>query len=219
MWAERALRLRRDEQGFAVMASMLITSILMVFTISMLATGVHLTQASVRDRSWNAALQVAEAGVDLAVYELGVDATYTGTGSSEGTGNRTSGHRLSWLPYFLTEALRLVHELVSHVSHFLSTHVHTAQERDELLTVHPESHGDNHDEQKRSNEAGAGSEDSTVEGDSDEQEHRGNQILHDVGNDLLKPAKHDLLSSTWMHSEEEEYRSEGHHDDCNDVVH
>jgi hypothetical protein len=74
-------RLRDDERGFAVLTAVMLTTVLMLFTMSMLATGVHLTTASVRDRNWNSALQVAEAGVDRAVYELSKDTTYTGTGT------------------------------------------------------------------------------------------------------------------------------------------
>lgn len=78
MWRDR--RPLRGEDGFAVMASMIMITVMMLFTVTMLATGVQLTSASVRDRNWSAALQVAEAGVDHAVYSLGLDPTYAGTG-------------------------------------------------------------------------------------------------------------------------------------------
>ncbi len=71
-----------DEAGFALVATMIAVSILSVLTMGMLATGIHVEQATQRDRRWNDALQVAEAGVDLALYERTVNASYTGTGSS-----------------------------------------------------------------------------------------------------------------------------------------
>lgn len=83
MWTERAIlaivrRLRRED-GFAMVTTMVVASVMMLFTMGMLATGIHLTDATVRDRRWNTALQVAEAGLDHAVYAIGQDDTYAGT--------------------------------------------------------------------------------------------------------------------------------------------
>lgn len=79
MLAERIRRTLRREDGFAVMTAMVLSTVMMIMTVGMLATGLHLTNASVRDRNWNAALAVAEAGVDRAVYELTKSGSYAGT--------------------------------------------------------------------------------------------------------------------------------------------
>ena len=71
----------RGEDGFAMVAAVTLTSVMMIFTIGMLATGIHLTEATVRDESWNRALQVAEAGVDHALYMLETEPTYLGSGA------------------------------------------------------------------------------------------------------------------------------------------
>jgi hypothetical protein len=78
MSVRRALR---NEDGFAMITTIVVASVMMIFTMGMLATGLHLTDATVRDRRWNTALQVAEAGLDHAVYTIGQDDTYTGTGT------------------------------------------------------------------------------------------------------------------------------------------
>lgn len=80
MWTERLRRSLAREDGFAVITAVVVASVMMLFTLGMLATGIHLTGATVRDRSWNTALQVAEAGLDHAVYEVGQDSAYAGTG-------------------------------------------------------------------------------------------------------------------------------------------
>lgn len=67
-----------SEDGFAMIAAVTISSVLMVFTLAMLATGVHLTGATSRDVDWNGALSVAEAGVDRAVHELTNNPAYAG---------------------------------------------------------------------------------------------------------------------------------------------
>jgi hypothetical protein len=82
MWADRARLVRDDESGFAMITALVMSSVMMLFTVGMLATGLHLTSATVRDRRWNTALQVAEAGLDRAVYEIGKDETYAGTGAN-----------------------------------------------------------------------------------------------------------------------------------------
>lgn len=76
-----ACRFRDDESGFAMVAAVTLSSMLMVLTVSMLGSGLHLQQATVRDVSWNTAMTLAEAGVDRAVYEVTKDATYAGTGT------------------------------------------------------------------------------------------------------------------------------------------
>lgn len=81
MWAERLRRARNgEERGFAMIVAMLVTTIVLVMTLGMLATGIHLQTATARDLRWNRALQVAEAGVDRAVYELQKSDAYTGSG-------------------------------------------------------------------------------------------------------------------------------------------
>lgn len=83
MFLDRYRKLRAaaaDEGGFAMIAAITISSVLMVFTMAMLATGMHLQQSTVRDADWNEALSVAEAGVDRAVHELTSNPAYAGTG-------------------------------------------------------------------------------------------------------------------------------------------
>lgn len=70
----------RGEDGYAVVVAIVLVSVLMVMTTTMLAIGTHLNVATVRDSNWNAALQVAEAGIDRALYELTADPGWTGTG-------------------------------------------------------------------------------------------------------------------------------------------
>src|SRR5688572_30555549 len=81
MWVDRVRDAIRADDGFAMMTAMVVSSVMMIFTVGMLATGIHLTEQTVRDRSWNTALQVAEAGLDHAVYEIQLDPTYAGTGT------------------------------------------------------------------------------------------------------------------------------------------
>lgn len=81
MWAS-ARSTHEDEGGFAVLVAVMTTTLMLIFTVGMLATGVHLNTASVRDRSWNTALQAAEAGVDHAVYQLAKGTGWTGTGAT-----------------------------------------------------------------------------------------------------------------------------------------
>jgi hypothetical protein len=81
MWVSRRLH---EEDGFAMVMTMVVVSVMMLFTMGMLATGLHLTDATVRDERWNTALQVAEAGLDHAVYTIGQDDTYLAAeGASE----------------------------------------------------------------------------------------------------------------------------------------
>ncbi|MBA3303174.1 MAG: hypothetical protein H0U26_04800 [Acidimicrobiia bacterium] len=76
----RPRRADRGEEGIALVVTMVVITIVMMLTIGMLATGVHLDQATARDRRYNLALQVAEAGVDQAAYQLKLASTYPGTG-------------------------------------------------------------------------------------------------------------------------------------------
>jgi hypothetical protein len=71
-------RFRADEDGYAMVLAIVLTSVMMVFTLGMMNTAVHLETQTVRDVSWNRALDVAEAGVDRALYEIGKSPTYTG---------------------------------------------------------------------------------------------------------------------------------------------
>lgn len=71
-------RIRRDEGGYALVLAVTLSALMMVFTLGMMETGVHLETQTVRDVSWNRALNVAEAGVDRALYELGKDPSYAG---------------------------------------------------------------------------------------------------------------------------------------------
>lgn len=82
MWADRLRTALHRDDGFAMVTAIIVSSVLMMFTMGLMATGLHLTDATTRDRSWNIALQVAEAGVDFATYTLGIDDTYVGTGGS-----------------------------------------------------------------------------------------------------------------------------------------
>ncbi|MBA3303528.1 MAG: polymer-forming cytoskeletal protein [Acidimicrobiia bacterium] len=70
-WRRRA----DEEDGFALIVVMVVISIVTVMTIGMLATGLHLEQATTRDRRYGAALQVAEAGVERALYDLATGTT------------------------------------------------------------------------------------------------------------------------------------------------
>jgi hypothetical protein len=69
------------EGGYAMILAIILSGMLMVMTIGMLGTGVHLQGATAKDASWNDSLRAAEAGVDRAVYELTKSSSYVGTGS------------------------------------------------------------------------------------------------------------------------------------------
>jgi hypothetical protein len=78
--------MRRDsEGGFAMVVSMLVVTVLLVMTMGLLASGLHLQAATARDVRWNKALQVAEAAVDQAVYHLSTDPTYGASGPVTGS--------------------------------------------------------------------------------------------------------------------------------------
>ena len=79
MWADRVRKVFRRDDGFAMVTAMVVSSVMMLFTIGLMATGLHLETATVRDRSWNVALQVAEAGIDRAMYAVSQDPMYAGT--------------------------------------------------------------------------------------------------------------------------------------------
>ena len=74
-WRRRAER----DDGFAMIVVMVVISIVTIMTIGMIATGLHLDQATARGRRHSLALQVAEAGIDQAVYQLSQDGLYPGT--------------------------------------------------------------------------------------------------------------------------------------------
>lgn len=78
------MRPRRDG-GFAMVVSMLVVTVLLVMTMGLLASGLHLQAATARDVRWNKALQVAEAAVDQAIYHLSTDATYAAGGPVTGS--------------------------------------------------------------------------------------------------------------------------------------
>ena len=61
---------RREEQGYAMVISVVVASVAIVLVSAILAQGLHLLQATTRDRRWNNALQVAEAGIERTVVEL-----------------------------------------------------------------------------------------------------------------------------------------------------
>lgn len=71
---------RRDENGFAMIVSMVVATVAIVLVTAILAQGVHLLEATTYDRKWNNSLQVAEAGVEATVVELIRDPTDTGLG-------------------------------------------------------------------------------------------------------------------------------------------
>jgi hypothetical protein len=75
-WRRRA----EPDDGFALIVVMVVISIVTIMTIGMIATGLHLDQATARGRRHSVALQAAEAGLDQAVYQLSEDGLYTGTG-------------------------------------------------------------------------------------------------------------------------------------------
>ena len=61
---------RRDENGYAMVVSMVVASVAIVLATAILAQGIHLLESTTRDRRWNNALQVAEAGIERTVVEL-----------------------------------------------------------------------------------------------------------------------------------------------------
>lgn len=61
---------RREENGYAMVISVVVASVAIVLVTAILAQGLHLLQATTRDRRWNNALQVAEAGMERTVVEL-----------------------------------------------------------------------------------------------------------------------------------------------------
>ena len=73
----RRLR-RRDESGVALVMSVVVSMVALTLVTALLAAGLHLNTATTRERKWQLALQVAEAGVERAVAELNVDLTYPG---------------------------------------------------------------------------------------------------------------------------------------------
>lgn len=79
MWRRKEQQPATGEDGYAMIIAVILLSIMMVMTGGMMATGLHLDAATAKDATWNAALAVAEAGIDQALYELGQNPNYTGT--------------------------------------------------------------------------------------------------------------------------------------------
>jgi hypothetical protein len=73
---------RPDEGGYALAVTVMVTFSMLILALGTVTSGIRLDAASARDSRWNLALQVAEAGVDHALFELTSSTSYTGTGSS-----------------------------------------------------------------------------------------------------------------------------------------
>ena len=78
-------RLRRDESGMSMIVVVVLATVMLVLSVTVIATALHSDDASARDSSWNKALAVAEAGVELsfdsaaqAVFDTGVANTSLG---------------------------------------------------------------------------------------------------------------------------------------------
>ncbi len=69
-------RARRREEGFALIAVMVSTTILALLAAAIVAYGVGSMSISRHDENWNAALAAAEAGVDDYVYRLNANGNY-----------------------------------------------------------------------------------------------------------------------------------------------
>jgi hypothetical protein len=84
-----ALRLRREETGFAMVTAVILMAVLGTASAFIMAEGTHDNFGTGRGRSWVQALHVAESGVEQAISKLqSSSATYTGTFSgsvSEGS--------------------------------------------------------------------------------------------------------------------------------------
>lgn len=73
-------RLHGDhEGGFAMIATVLVALIMSMLTITMLSTGWNQERATVRDRGYNTGLQVAEAGLNVALQQIAKTPGYAGT--------------------------------------------------------------------------------------------------------------------------------------------
>ena len=60
----------RDERGFALVAVMTTTSVLMLLAVAVVGYGVGSQNLTRHDQNWNAALASAEAGIDDYVFRL-----------------------------------------------------------------------------------------------------------------------------------------------------
>jgi hypothetical protein len=78
----RTIRRQDDEGGFAMVAAIIVSSVGLLLATTLLASGVHVEQTTGRDRKFNDALQVAEAGVDAAVVSLTSNLSFTGSGAA-----------------------------------------------------------------------------------------------------------------------------------------
>lgn len=67
-----------------MVVAVVVTTVAVILVTAVLAAGVHLTTATVRESRWQLALRVAELGVEQAAAELNADASlgYTGTGAA-----------------------------------------------------------------------------------------------------------------------------------------
>ena len=65
-WPQR----EQSEEGFALILSVVIATICLILVTSILAMGLHLDGATLRERRWQSALQVAEGGIERAFAEI-----------------------------------------------------------------------------------------------------------------------------------------------------
>ena len=61
---------RRGEQGFAMVTMLIVMVVVSMLVVVMLTTQDHTTTATARNRSWGAAVHVAESGVHEAIAYL-----------------------------------------------------------------------------------------------------------------------------------------------------
>lgn len=92
-----AARLRREESGFAMIATVILLAVMGTLMALVMSMGTHTNFATARGRSWTQALHVAEAGVQQAIADLqSSNGTYAGTftgSTDEGTFTVTVLHQ------------------------------------------------------------------------------------------------------------------------------
>lgn len=71
-----------DDRGMAMIAAVVIAMVGLLLMTTILAQGIHLADATAKDRQRVTALHVAETGVERAIVELLADPDYTGTGGT-----------------------------------------------------------------------------------------------------------------------------------------
>lgn len=81
----------RGEEGIAMIVVVTIMSILVVLAITITSIGVHSDESTARDRGWNAAVAVAEAGVETAFRDHGRNVFQSGTSQSFGLTTTAAG--------------------------------------------------------------------------------------------------------------------------------